>query len=330
MIITFHFAFHSFGTWYHIPQDMILINKLWLRFILMFGKVGVDIFVIISGYFLINSKSIKVNKIIKLLTQILFYSFSILGIYMLLIHFKIVPYNNKQILKNIFPITYSEWWFASTYFVLYLISPYINKLLVNLDKEEYKNMLILSIIMWSIIPTISMSQFEGNNLIFFTFLYALGGYIRLHCKNYKFKKLKRKLIFAVLIEFSLAMLIEITGLHVYLDYIYNLNSLFIVIIAITLFVIFKDLDIKYNKWINIIASTTFGVYLIHDSHVLKPFIWKTLFRNMNYKNSIYLIPYSILQVAIIFTACFLIEYARQHIFKKIKLEEKIEKLIKIR
>ena len=48
---------------------------------------------------------------------------------------------------------------------------------------------------------------------------------------------------------------------------------------------------------------------------------------MNYKNSIYLIPYSILQVAIVFTVCSLIEYARQYMLKKIKLEEKIEKLI---
>ena len=44
-------------------------NKLWLQFLQLSGKIGVDVFVIISGYFLISSKKIKLVKVLKFWSQ---------------------------------------------------------------------------------------------------------------------------------------------------------------------------------------------------------------------------------------------------------------------
>lgn len=41
------------------------------------------------------------------------------------------------------------------------------------------------------------------------------------------------------------------------------------ICAFGIFVWFASLDIGSIKWINVIAGTTFGVYLIHDADILR-------------------------------------------------------------
>lgn len=74
-----------------------------------------------------------------------------------------------------FPITFSEWWFASTYFVLLLIHPFLNKFLNNL-KKSYQELLILLIVCWSIIPTFTNSEYQGNSFLWFMTLYAIAGY----------------------------------------------------------------------------------------------------------------------------------------------------------
>ena len=67
LIIAHHFSVHgkiSFST------SAICINKFWLQFLQMGGKIGINIFILISGYFLINAQKIKISKILKLWLQI--------------------------------------------------------------------------------------------------------------------------------------------------------------------------------------------------------------------------------------------------------------------
>src|SRR5574344_1877581 len=65
------------------------------------GKIGVNIFIIISGYFLIDSKS-NIKKIIKLWLEVLFYSVSILIIGELL-HINTLSFNDN--VKALLPIS---------------------------------------------------------------------------------------------------------------------------------------------------------------------------------------------------------------------------------
>ena len=62
MIIAHHFACHSN---FDFPLTEVTFNRVWIQFMHLGGKIGVDVFVLISGYFLINQKEIKVNKVLK-------------------------------------------------------------------------------------------------------------------------------------------------------------------------------------------------------------------------------------------------------------------------
>ena len=71
MIVAHHFSVHGN---FKFPIDTLTVNRLWTQFIQMGGKIGVDIFVLISGYFLVSSVTIKKEKVIKLWLQIFTYS----------------------------------------------------------------------------------------------------------------------------------------------------------------------------------------------------------------------------------------------------------------
>lgn len=95
-----------------------------------------------------------------------------------------------------------------------------------------------------------------------------------------------------------------------------MQKLPILIISLLLLKGFLQINIKPNRVINIISSATFGVYLIHDNGYVRPFIWKTVFKNAAYSESKYLIPYSIFVIAIVFVICTIIELLRIYIFEK--------------
>lgn len=319
MIVFHHFAIHGGFDW---KTSAITIPHLWYNLIVMGGKIGVNIFVLISGYFLITNHGELFNfkRILKFWGQIVFYSISISAVFLL---FKDHNFGIKALIKSVFPITFSSWWFASAYFVLYIIHPFLNMLLNALSKKGYQTLLVTLVSMWSIIPTVTTRNFESNSLLWFVTLYAIAGYARLYGFNsiYTTKKYFSLCgIFSALTYFSsivFTMLsIRWSALLEYTTYFYGMQTISVLLISLTLFMAFATWKINYHRWINTLASATFGVYLIHDSSTVRSFIWGDIFQNSQYQNSLLLIPYSILAVALVYTICTVIDLIRQQIFEK--------------
>ena len=128
----------------------------------------------------ITADSLKINKAIKMWIQI--FTYSVL-IYVLFVILRPTPFSAKDLVKNALPITYDRWWFASGYFVLYLLSPFINKAIRSFDRTTYLQMLALMTFCWCIIPTFLYETWECNDLLWFIYLYLISGYIRLHAKE---------------------------------------------------------------------------------------------------------------------------------------------------
>ena len=89
----------------------------------------------------------------------------------------------------------------------------------------------------------------------------------------------------------------------------------VIISSLCLLLGFRSLDIPHSKIINLLASATFGVYLIHDNNFVRPFLWRIVFKNASYQNSPYLIPYSIAVIIIVYISCTVIELIRAKLFK---------------
>ena len=279
-----------------------------------------NIFVLISGYFLITTIQIKTKKILKLWLQIFTYA---VFIFVTLVMLGIQPLRIKELIKNIFPITFTQWWFSSTYFVCYLITPYLNKLLNSLDKKEYQSMLFFLTLFWCIVPTFLTKKLESNGLLWFIYLYSLAGYIRLYVNKIKMKG--RKYILAALVVMILthlsAVIFDILGTRFsffgnHVAYFYDMQRLPVVFISLCLFIGFIKIDIGYKKFINIISLATFGVYLIHDNVYLRSFIWENIFKNAYFFESPFFILYSIGVICFVFIVCTLIELVRIYVLEK--------------
>lgn len=322
MIVFHHFARH--GEFQFFDYELTA-PKLWYNFIIMGGKIGVNIFVLISGYFLINNNKTMFNfqRIKKTWDQVLFYSVGFEVFFILLYFIVKERLDLSNLVNSFFPITTSQWWFASTYFVLYLIHPFLNKLLHSLDKNTYRGILLVAAFCWCIIPTFTKSSYESNSLLWFIFIYSLSGYASLYGFNLKFKNYHyalTALCFSVLTYLSSVVIScldsRITDFELASTYFYGTQSLPVLIISVCIFMTFASTNIKNSKFINIVASATFGVYLIHENHYLRNIFWQTIFKNSSYQNSLMIIPVSIVAVILVYIVCTVIELIRQYFIEK--------------
>ncbi len=283
----------------------------------MFGELGVNCFMLITGYFCINSK-FKLEKIIKLILQVLFYS--ILG-YILYVFLGFKPSSWYYIL---FPNIFGVWWFTTAYILVYLFSPYINKLINNSSKSENKKLLLILLFLFCFLPTIFgflINQTESllyyNRFIWLIIIYILGAYIKkydLSLFSGLEKSIKHFITSIILIVLSI-FIIDVVFDNVSINYFWRPNTILMLYISVSLFMVFKNLKIKNNIVINKIATNTLGIYLIHDG----PFMvlwWNNFFDNVyilsNLRTNIYML---LVVVIVIFITGMIVDFVRQFIFK---------------
>ena len=145
------------------------------------------------------------------------------------------------------------------------------------------------------------------------FLYFVGAYIRIYGFNV-FNTAKKSIsIFAVTatILFSYIFLTELLfqDSHLAIQF-WDCNSLFQVILSISLFCFFKNLNIGYHPKINRIATYVFGIYLLHEG----PFkwnIWHKVFVFSGYENDPFLFARILFAIVALMLAGITVEFCRQ-------------------
>ncbi len=182
MIIALHYNCHG-QAMYKVQGKYYYV--IWLIEILCL--VAVNCYVLISGYFLVNSK-FNLKKLIKIVCETFFYSFFIA---LLLICSNKVNLGNMKfidIIKTILPSMAGQYWFITVYIMLYLIFPFLNIIIKNINKKQFQILLIIAIgitsIITSIFPFVTHSGVAaGRVIIWFIILYFIGAYIRLYSKE---------------------------------------------------------------------------------------------------------------------------------------------------
>lgn len=329
MIIAHHLCGHG-GL--KFDNSVFSVNHLWTDVFSMGGKIGVNIFFLISGYFLVKTKNVTVNKIIKLWAQLLFYSISVFLFFYFSGLFKGMSISGFafELFKSCFPVITETWWFASVYFLLYIFSPFINRFLKLLDKKNYRLMLIIMTFFWCIVPTFTVEQYpvQCTYLVWAVYVYSIAGYYRLYGFSRKFSDKKAGFwitlaVITILITAFTVFVIMLLGTKISFfegrsKHFLQEHSLLLLAIAVFLFLGFQKLKIQ-SKFINIVAGSTFGIYLIHD-YANSRILWKTIFHFPDFQESIMLIPYSILVVLITFVVCCIIDLIRKYAFEPLYLK----------
>lgn len=324
LIVLHHFCYHGVISHYAGLTDTLAlkINNFILLLFSSGGKMGVDIFLILSGYFLIN-KSFKLNNFLEIFLTTLFYSLLFLfGAFVIGSH----HVSGEILNKSIFIIGGNAYWFITAYLVIYLFINYINKLLKILTLKEYITMLLIGFIIWCLIPTYSKAYYAFSVFGWFLFLYASGAFIRRYNINLKIKH-------CIIIIAVCLILSSFVFLHVLSKPVINLwsgymemNNLYQFLTAVSLFFIAKNIKIE-NKFINWMSGSVLAVYLIHDNMILRPFLWqKTINANLTVFSGLFILK-SLFISAGIFLICVLINSLLRVIY--VPLTEKIIYLINL-
>lgn len=319
LIIGCHFATHG---GFQFDSSKITIPQIWWHVLELGGGFGTDLFIMISGYFLIEDKVIpaKHTKIILFWLQTFFYSFAL---FIISIIFRKECFSIVSLAKTFLPISFSSWWFASVYFLIYVLHPYINLGLNSMTAKQYRWFLSILIILWSIIPTFTTSQLYSNQLIELLLMYCIAGYIR---KFGLFVNVKSKQWLSLWLLFSLITLLSSILLLLlgrkwslaatHSTYFYSRTSFLTIARAVCFFMAFLKMKIQNITLINRFSSATFGVYLLHDSALLRNWLWIDLLKNASYANKLSIIPYSIICTLAIFAVGVVIDLLRQQLIEK--------------
>ena len=99
-------------------------------------SIGVPVFVMISGYFKIHA---SVKGFLNIVAQVVYYSIIADLLCLFVFHEHL---SKGNIFSTVFPITKTEYWFVSTYLLLYILSPFINRLLQTFTKRDHTAFLI--------------------------------------------------------------------------------------------------------------------------------------------------------------------------------------------
>lgn len=291
------------------------INKYFVQYTGL-GEIGVDCFVLISGYFLVSSR-FHPTKLIKLELEVLCYS---LGILLCAFLFAPAALTNFSIRSFFFPTLSGQYWFMSTYLLLYALSPFINIFLNNAAQKILESCLFLLLTVYVLLPTLTGYTIAGNSTItIFITLYLLGGYVRLYPDRLIFSSscLKYLLVCMICYLFIFASVVFFDHVPVRpYTYFMSLNSLPLVLCSFCLFLTAKNTPVFCSRWINQIASSVLGVYLIHDNPILRPLLWQHLLHNYSYGNSSFLILYAMLAVCGVFVVCTVVDQLRILLLEK--------------
>ena len=280
LIVVYHCLTHGISDDYAflISKPIHLSNVFFSDSLLVFSSISVNLYVLISGYFLVD-KDFKLNRIVRTWTIACFYSCVITSLFMLLL---ITPFSLINYGKSFFPISTDAYWFVTQYLGLLILSPFLSLMVRQLSYRQYIILLLGGgFLCLSITPDFPLGKryhiAHGNSIWFFVYLFLVAGFIKHHLK----KIVKARLMLIIAIVTLLTFVYEVLGGYnkdtIHLFWL-NYNGLPF-ILSVTVFIFVRQLQIPNNKFWNLLikmAPYTFGVYLIHDHLLVRKWLWNML------------------------------------------------------
>ena len=178
-IVMHHYVVNS-GLLQLMCLEPLNYKSIYLYFIGMWGKTGINCFVLITGYFMCK-KEITLYKFLKLILEVEFYNIAIYFIFLITGY---TGFSIGKLLWTFVPIHNIETNFTSCYLIFFLFIPFLNILVRNMTKKTHGLLVLLFLsiyTLWQIIPFV---EIRLNYVTWFCILYFIGSYIRL----YPFKK----------------------------------------------------------------------------------------------------------------------------------------------
>ena len=245
----------------------------------MLCRWAVPMFVMLSGMFLLDPlkkityKDIFFKYILRVLTALIVWG----TFYNLVDHYGLKSISITTIAASLYRTlcadTHYHLWFLYLIIGLYIITPVLRSFIKGADKRDIEYYLIISIVVTCILRLLErdtviglwLSKLDLKMITGYSMYYVMGYYL----KTYDLKKTVRTLIYgsaivgllgSVILDIVLSMDKNIINIPMFND---NLG-LITLLVAVSIFIFFKDKEIRYSRFIDISAKISFGIYLTHD------------------------------------------------------------------
>lgn len=281
-----------------------------------FGKAGVGIFFMITGYFLCKRKTApQPRRVWPIIRQMAFYVVVSFGLSLIFLKDKIdFEFPPSGVLLSYLDIWNGYYWFIGSYVLLMILSPQIKKMLDHLSDRELVRITLIIALLASVGTDLWRLLRFGDNGIVSSFylptaiIYCLIGYTV--CRLEKYITGRGWAAFALLLGTILIMMSPlVTNYYANMGW-GKLPDIFrreqatgTMLVAIGSFIIFMKMKWT-NRIVNKVASWTLAAYLIHNN----PFaLWMTIWSSGNAVRLMTILYYGSIPKAFVMLAAFTIE-----------------------
>lgn len=298
-ILTCHFvAFIPWG----LEQEPGWRGSFFVTIDQFFGQIGVCYFFVLSGFFLTKRK-FRWQRIARTIIQTFLYS-----VFLLLLSFALHTIKPgfmgetlqwtrmeiaQRIYKGLMPVFNNQYWFITAYIIMLLFSPFVNLLFEYCNRCQIISLMVL-LASFSLLPFISFCGLKYNGLFWSPATYAVlcymvGGYLAFYQKQKPLGGGHALLLVAASggISFTVLFLfifIAQQQFKISRFFAWTPRSIFgtiplvpisfvAVLLASMLNSKIKQHDKRYTIIINGLASTVFGIYLIHQNQSIGQLTW---------------------------------------------------------
>ena len=313
LIVAHHYMMHS-GLLNLTPYCLTSSKSVYLYFIGMWGKIGINCFVLITGYYMCLS-TISYNKFLKLLLQVEFYK--CLFFFFFLFVGK-DSFSIESLFLSILPFTDIDNGFVDCFFLFYLFIPFLNILIHSMNYKQHFMLVLLCLFVFCLWPQFHLFRVNSNYVVWFCIIYFVAAFIRKYKIDeiFSYRLWGAFSFFMIVLALISVLILLYNGRNWPYLHVYDCNSLFAVSVSVLSFMFFKRLPMQYNKWVNVIGGTTFGILLIHDcSWNMRHWLWVDVCNCIGwFDKNVYL--HSLLCVCGVFVVGSIIDYLRFCFFEK--------------
>lgn len=279
------------------------------------SRIACSVFVLIGGWFLCE-QPYKTRRPLSLWLSLWLYTVPVT----LLCKLAGLDVSWGALRWAAFPASTRQLWFISDYLLLLLCVPLLNRLLRGLSRPAHRGLLAVLAVPLIVYPTL----FGENGAVsdtawMFLYEYLLIAYLRRWPDNRLAHLLQHRAaalglgLGLPLLNTILRAVLETRGLtdgkaFQYMAYYRTaLGALPNLLAALALFYLFKGLDLGCVRWVNALAGTTLGVYILHQVPAFRGFLWNGLLQAEAHRGSV---GYTLLAILAVFLGCAAVDALR--------------------
>lgn len=330
LIVLGHFIWHGFKQTPLTSEFPLTpiggMNYVTMELLWIICCIGVDSFVLITGYFMIDRSEMRWGGAIKTLALTLFYSLGFLALFALAGG----DIQRGELTKSLFPIHEEHYWFVTHYMGLLFLAPFFAKVAMVLDKRQYQWLLAVLLVMSSVY-LYGTVYLRNMHLGFFVFCFFVGGYIRKFSVPVWWKRHAGWVVMAVWIAlFVLGTCVNVLTVLKNGTCVFHLlsteNNGLVFFLALSVFVWFITRNGKSMLLIRLskLAPYTFGVYLIHENVFVKQHVWS--YAMDHYDATVLMLPQCLLWGIGVFCCCACLDFVRSTLFSWTGIDKMIRSI----